>query len=99
MLPVIAPNHPNLHYGRRMRLESVDNAFEQAASAAHQSSRHADCSRQGALVLVGSVRLEDDHRGPVSGHDTVVVRGSAASRSFSACYLRAGELVAIDSVQ
>src|SRR6201999_3523656 len=28
-------NHPNLHYGRRLRLESVDTAFEQAANAAH----------------------------------------------------------------
>jgi 3-phenylpropionate/trans-cinnamate dioxygenase ferredoxin reductase subunit len=36
--------------------------------------------------------------GLCQGHDTVVMRGSAASRSFSACYLRAGELIAIDSV-
>jgi len=27
-----------------------------------------------------------------------VMRGVPASRSFSACYLRAGELVAIDSI-
>ena len=27
-------SHPSLHYGRRLRLESVDNAFEQGASAA-----------------------------------------------------------------
>ena len=26
--------HPSPHYGRRVRLESVDNAFEQGASAA-----------------------------------------------------------------
>jgi 3-phenylpropionate/trans-cinnamate dioxygenase ferredoxin reductase subunit len=26
------------------------------------------------------------------------MRGNAASRTFSACYLRAGELIAVDSV-
>jgi 3-phenylpropionate/trans-cinnamate dioxygenase ferredoxin reductase subunit len=91
-------NSPNLHYRRRMRLESVDNAFEQAASA--------------ALNLLGTPTIHDkvpwfwsdqyDLKmiivGLCQGHDTVVTRGSAATRSFSACYLREGELIAIDSV-
>jgi 3-phenylpropionate/trans-cinnamate dioxygenase ferredoxin reductase subunit len=91
-------NHPNIHYGRRMRLESVDNAFEQGVSA--------------AVNLIGTPTVHDkvpwfwsdqyDLKmiivGLCGGHDTVVVRGSAASRSFSACYLRAGELIAVDSV-
>jgi 3-phenylpropionate/trans-cinnamate dioxygenase ferredoxin reductase subunit len=32
------------------------------------------------------------------GYDTVVMRGDPATRAFSACYLRGGELVAIDSI-
>jgi 3-phenylpropionate/trans-cinnamate dioxygenase ferredoxin reductase subunit len=32
------------------------------------------------------------------GHDEVVVRGDPASRSFSVCYLKAGELVAVETV-
>jgi 3-phenylpropionate/trans-cinnamate dioxygenase ferredoxin reductase subunit len=32
------------------------------------------------------------------GHDTVVTRGNPSARSFSTCYLRNGELIAIDSV-
>src|SRR5207249_1000697 len=32
------------------------------------------------------------------GYDTVILRGAPASRSFSACYLRGGELIAIDTV-
>jgi 3-phenylpropionate/trans-cinnamate dioxygenase ferredoxin reductase component len=40
------------------------------------------------LVIVG---LTHDH-------DNVVTRGDPTSRSFSACYLRQGELVAVDSV-
>jgi 3-phenylpropionate/trans-cinnamate dioxygenase ferredoxin reductase subunit len=91
-------NHPNPHYGVRVRLESVDNAFEQGSSA--------------ALNLLGVPTLHDkvpwfwsdqyDLKliivGLCQGHDAIIVRGAPASRSFSVCYLRAGELVAIDTV-
>ena len=91
-------SHPSPRYGRRLRLESVDNAFEQATSAA--------CNLLGLptphdkvpwfwsdqydikLVIVG---LTHDH-------DVVITRGDPSSACFSACYLRQGELVAIDSV-
>jgi len=91
-------NHPSLHYGRRLRLESVDNAFEQAASA--------------AISLLGTQTVHDkvpwfwsdqyDLKLIIVGlsqeHDAVVTRGTPASRSFSACYLRQGELIAVDSI-
>jgi 3-phenylpropionate/trans-cinnamate dioxygenase ferredoxin reductase component len=91
-------HHPNPHYGRHMRLESVDNAFEQATTA--------------ALNLLGTPTVHDkvpwfwsdqyDLKmiivGICHGHDTVVTRGNPSSRSFSACYLRNGEFIAIDSV-
>ncbi|HTD12106.1 MAG TPA: FAD-dependent oxidoreductase, partial [Steroidobacteraceae bacterium] len=91
-------NHPSLHYRRRMRLESVDNAFEQGATA--------------ALNLLGTPTAHDkvpwfwsdqyDLKliivGMCQGYDTVVTRGAAAARSFSACYLRGGELIAIDTI-
>jgi len=32
------------------------------------------------------------------GYDEAVTRGSPASRSFSVCYLREGELIAVDTV-
>jgi 3-phenylpropionate/trans-cinnamate dioxygenase ferredoxin reductase component len=90
--------HPNGHYGRWMRLESVDNAFEQATTA--------------ALNLLGTPTVHDkvpwfwsdqyDLKMIIVGichdHDTVVTRGHPSSRSFSTCYLRDGELIAIDSV-
>jgi 3-phenylpropionate/trans-cinnamate dioxygenase ferredoxin reductase component len=91
-------NHASRHYGRRLRLESVDNAFEQGTTVAHN--------------LVGTPTLHDkvpwfwsdqyDLKlvivGVCQGFDTAVTRGSPASRSFSVCYLRGGELVALDSV-
>jgi len=91
-------SHTNLHYGLRVRLESVDNAFEQGTSA--------------ALNLIGIPTVHDkvpwfwsdqfDLKLVIVGlcqeHDTVITRGDPAGRSFSACYLRAGELVAIDTI-
>jgi 3-phenylpropionate/trans-cinnamate dioxygenase ferredoxin reductase subunit len=90
--------HPSPHYGRRVRLESVDNAFEQGASA--------------ALSLLGTPLAHDkvpwfwsdqyDLKliivGLNHGYDTLVMRGAPATRSFSACYLAQGELIAIDTV-
>jgi 3-phenylpropionate/trans-cinnamate dioxygenase ferredoxin reductase component len=91
-------NLPVVRYGRRARLESVDNAFEQGASAAlnllGETAVHDKVpwfwSDQYDLKLV-IVGLSQDY-------DTVVLRGTPASRSFSACYLKAGELVAVDTV-
>jgi 3-phenylpropionate/trans-cinnamate dioxygenase ferredoxin reductase subunit len=91
-------NHPSPHYGRRLRLESVDNAFEQGASA--------------AVNLLGTPAVHDkvpwfwsdqfDLKliivGVSEGHDARVTRGSPAARSFSVCYLRGGELIAVDTV-
>jgi 3-phenylpropionate/trans-cinnamate dioxygenase ferredoxin reductase component len=91
-------NHPSLRYGRRVRLESVDNAFEQGTSAALNllgiSTVHDKVpwfwSDQFDLKLV-IVGLSQEH-------DRAVLRGDPDSRSFSQCYLRGAELVAIDTV-
>lgn len=91
-------SHPSVRYGRRLRLESVDNAFEQGASA--------------ALNLLGTETVHDkvpwfwsdqyDLKliiiGMSQGYDTVVLRGDPGARTFSACYLRGGELIAIDTI-
>jgi 3-phenylpropionate/trans-cinnamate dioxygenase ferredoxin reductase subunit len=91
-------SHLNRQYGRHLRLESVDNAFEQGNTV--------------ALNLLGNPTLHDkvpwfwsdqfDLKliivGVAQAYDTVVLRGVPATRSFSACYLRGGELIAIDCV-
>ena len=90
--------HPSPRYGRRLRLESVDNAFEQGASA--------------ALNLIGRPTVHDkvpwfwsdqyDLKlvivGVSAGYDELVLRGDPARQAFTACYLRDGELLAVDSV-
>jgi 3-phenylpropionate/trans-cinnamate dioxygenase ferredoxin reductase component len=91
-------NLPNLHYGRRMRLESVDNAFEQAATAAHNMLGTPTVHNKVPWFWSDQYDLKMIIVGLCQGHDTVVTRGSPASRSFSTCYLREGELIAIDSI-
>jgi 3-phenylpropionate/trans-cinnamate dioxygenase ferredoxin reductase component len=91
-------NAPNLHYGRRMRLESVDNAFEQAVSAAHNLLGTPTVHDKVPWFWSDQYDLKMIIVGLCQGHDTVVTRGSPAARSFSACYLRDGELIAIDSI-
>ncbi len=59
--------HPSIHYGTRVRLESVDNAFEQGTSAALNMLGHRHRARQGAVVLVRSVRSQDGDRGTGRG--------------------------------
>jgi 3-phenylpropionate/trans-cinnamate dioxygenase ferredoxin reductase subunit len=91
-------NHPSLRFGRRVRLESVDNAFEQAKSAAlNLLGRPAAHDRvpwfwsdqfDDKLLIVG---LSQDY-------DRQVLRGDPAARSFSVCYLKGRELLAVEAV-
>ncbi len=91
-------NHPSLRYARRVRLESVDNAFEQGKTA--------------ALNLLGRQVVHDrvpwfwsdqfDNKllivGLAEGHDRQVLRGTPESRSFSVCYLKGRELLAVEAI-
>jgi 3-phenylpropionate/trans-cinnamate dioxygenase ferredoxin reductase subunit len=91
-------NHPSPHFGRRVRLESVDNAFEQAKTAAlNMLDRPVAHDRvpwfwsdqfDNKLLIVG---LSQDF-------DRQVLRGDPASRSFSVCYLKGSELLAVEAV-
>ncbi len=90
--------HPSVHFEMHVRLESVDNAFEQAKSA--------------ALNMLGRPTLHDripwfwsdqyDNKllivGLSQGFDQQVLRGDPATRSFSVCYLKGGELIALEAV-
>jgi 3-phenylpropionate/trans-cinnamate dioxygenase ferredoxin reductase subunit len=91
-------SHPNIHYGRRMRLESVDNAFEQATTAALNMLGTPTPHDKVPWFWSDQYDLKMIIVGLCTGHDQVVLRGAPASRSFSACYLYRGELVAVDTV-
>lgn len=94
--------HPNVHAnGRVVRLESIQNANDQAMIV--------------AKAIAGSLGAEDRYDaipwfwsnqydlrlqtvGLSADHDEVVIRGAPESRSFSVVYLRAGRVIALDCV-
>lgn len=91
-------NHPSIRYGRRLRLESVDNAFEQGTSAALNMLGTPTAHDKVPWFWSDQYDLKMIIVGICQGHDSVVMRGSPAERSFSVCYLRDGELIAVDTV-
>jgi 3-phenylpropionate/trans-cinnamate dioxygenase ferredoxin reductase subunit len=91
-------NHPSAHYGCRLRLESVDNAFEQGTSAALNMLGTATPHHKVPWFWSDQFDLRLVIVGLSQTAELVVLRGDPASRSFSACYLRGGELVAIDTI-
>ncbi len=90
--------HPSPHYGRRVRIESVDHAFEQGTSAALNMLGIDTVHDKVPWFWSDQYDLKLVIVGLSQGYDTVVMRGSPAARAFSACYLRDGELIAIDSI-
>jgi 3-phenylpropionate/trans-cinnamate dioxygenase ferredoxin reductase subunit len=90
--------HASRHYGRLLRLESVDNAFEQATTVAHNLLGTPTPHDKVPWFWSDQYDLKLIIVGICQGYDTVVTRGEPAARAFSTCYLKAGELIAIDSI-
>jgi 3-phenylpropionate/trans-cinnamate dioxygenase ferredoxin reductase component len=91
-------SHLHRQYGRHLRLESVDNAFEQGTTIALNLLGTATAHDKVPWFWSDQFDLKLIIVGIAQGYDTVIVRGTPATRSFSACYLRDGELIAIDTV-
>jgi 3-phenylpropionate/trans-cinnamate dioxygenase ferredoxin reductase subunit len=91
-------NHPSVHYGRRIRLESVDNAVEQGRVAAS-----AICGKDVRHDHVPwfwsdqyDVKLQI--AGLSQGHDETIMRGNPVGGHFAIYYLAQGEVIAVDAV-
>ena len=91
-------NHPSLRYGRRVRLESVDNAFEQARTASINMLGGAAVHDRVPWFWSDQYDLKLLIVGLNFDYDRIVLRGDPATRAFSCCYLRGTELLAIDCV-
>ena len=85
-------------YGRRMRLESVPNALEQARAAAGWLCGKPRPNHAEPWFWSDQYDLKLQMTGLADGHDTCVVRGDLAQRSFCAFYLREGRVIAVDAV-
>ena len=91
-------NFPSPRFGRRMRLESVPNAIEQAKAAA--------ANMVGGGVVYDAlpwfwsdqydVKLQTV--GLHEGHEELVVRGDPAEKKFAVWYLKDGKALAVDAI-
>jgi 3-phenylpropionate/trans-cinnamate dioxygenase ferredoxin reductase subunit len=91
--------HDNLYAGGiRLRLESVQNAHDMAATAARAIVGQPEPYAALPWFWSNQYDLKLQTVGLSVGHDSTVVRGDPASRSFSVLYLLAGRVIALDCV-
>ena len=91
-------SHPSAIYGRRLRLESVHNALEQAKTAASNLCGNEAHYSDVPWFWSDQYDLKLQIAGLSDGYDDVVVRGNPADKSFACLYLRDNRLIAIDAV-
>ncbi len=84
--------------GATIRLESVQNAADQAKVAASNITGTPMDYTATPWFWSNQYDLKLQTVGLSSGHDAVVVRGEPAARSFSAIYLKSGRVIAIDAI-
>lgn len=84
--------------GARIRLESVQNANDQASVAARTIAGEDVAYDAVPWFWSNQYDLRLQTIGLSSGHDATVVRGDPATRSFSVVYLKDGRVIALDCV-
>jgi 3-phenylpropionate/trans-cinnamate dioxygenase ferredoxin reductase subunit len=94
--------HPNpfagAGAGQRVRLESVQNAVDQAKCAARNIAGQPTPYRDAPWFWTDQFDVRFQMAGLSGGHDRAVVRGSVEHRKFSAFYFKQGRCIAADSV-
>jgi 3-phenylpropionate/trans-cinnamate dioxygenase ferredoxin reductase component len=84
--------------GARIRLESVQNASDQAVVAAKAIAGRPEPYDSVPWFWSNQYDLKLQTVGLLHGHDDLVVRGEPGARSFSIVYLREGRVIALDCV-
>ena len=90
--------HPNAIYQRSLRLESVQNALEQAKTAAANIVGGDEVYDEAPWFWSDQYNLKLQIAGLSQGFDDYVLRGDPDDNSFSCAYLRDGKLIAIDCI-
>lgn len=91
-------NHYNAHYDRRLRLESVPNANEQAKIAAKTLCDHRTPYNSLPWFWSDQYDVKLQIAGLSQGHDDIVVKGDMSTRSFGVFYLKDGKVISADVV-
>ena len=90
--------HPSAFAGQLLRLESVQNAIDQAKTAGATLAGQEKPYESVPWFWSDQYELKLQMVGLVQGSDRHAVRGSLEQRRFSIFYFRSGRLVAIDYV-
>jgi 3-phenylpropionate/trans-cinnamate dioxygenase ferredoxin reductase subunit len=93
-----AAHHNPFAGGARVRLESVQNANDQATAVARAIAGKPEPYAAMPWFWSNQYDLRLQTVGLSTGYDDIVLRGDPGSRSFSAIYLRAGRVIALDCV-
>ncbi len=91
-------NHPNDLVGRRIRLESVQNAIDQAKAAAAAMCGKPHPYHEVPWFWSDQYDLKLQIAGLSEGYDQLVLRGDPETRHFAAFYLKDGAVIAVDAV-
>lgn len=91
-------SYPCLFYGRRLRLESVPNAIDQARTAAATLCGKSRRTESLPWFWSDQYDLKLQMAGLNQGYERVVLRGSFERRSFAAFYLQGERVIAADVV-
>lgn len=84
--------------GAVIRLESVQNANDQATAAAKAICGAGEPYKAMPWFWSNQYDLKLQTVGLSTGHDATVLRGDLATRSFSVIYLKKGKVIALDCV-
>ncbi len=91
-------DHPNPFAGGRVRIESVQNAVDQAKCIAAAIVGRSEHYRAVPWFWTDQFDIKLQMAGLSVGYGQVVTRGEPESRKFSVFYFREGKLAAVDSV-
>ncbi len=91
-------NHPNAIYGTNIRLESVQNAVDQAKAAAKAICGKPEIYNAAPWFWSDQFDIKLQIVGLSQGYDQTVLRGDPADRSFAVFYLKDGVLIAVDAI-
>jgi 3-phenylpropionate/trans-cinnamate dioxygenase ferredoxin reductase component len=90
--------YPNAFAGGRVRLESVQNAADQAQCVAMTIAGKRTKYNSLPWFWTDQYEIKLQMAGISAGHDRVVTRGNAEARKLSVFYFRDGKLIAVDSI-
>ncbi|HEY1077765.1 MAG TPA: FAD-dependent oxidoreductase [Fontimonas sp.] len=92
-------NHPSDFLGRRVRLESVQNAMEQGRAAARNIMGRNEPYQNVPWFWSDQYDLKLQMVGVSAGYDQMVMRGDPATqRNFAVFYLKEGRIIAADAI-